>query len=149
MDQVQLWLFHKFILCFCTVTAFWVVAEMWTLRGARVSVSTFQRENFFGYKLAPALDGLSFLTSLDFINLLKFVAGNLFRVDGDRGLVERLPRSVQVFVCLDSLTFYCQVVTVLQELVNLAPFVLDDGSIVTGEIFVLLTRGHCLICCRH
>jgi hypothetical protein len=33
-------------------------AELWTLRGARVSVSTFQRENFFGYKLAPALDGL-------------------------------------------------------------------------------------------
>ena len=40
-----------------------VLPELWTLRGARVSVSTFQRENFFGYKLAPALDGslLNFL----------------------------------------------------------------------------------------
>ena len=30
----------------------------------------------------------------------------------------------------------CCFVTILQELVNLAPFVLDDGSIVTGECFL-------------
>ncbi len=58
--------------------------------------------------------------------------GNLFRVDGDRGLVERLPRSVQV--CLHSTaTAWYSVLINAQELVNLAPFVLDDGSIVTGE----------------
>jgi len=71
--------------------------EMWTLRGARVSVSTFQRENYFGYKLAPALDGSLFpKVWLEWCPHMPFCAGNLFRVDGDRGLVERLPRSVQV-----------------------------------------------------
>ena len=72
------------------------------------------------------------------------VAGNLFRVDGDRGLVERLPRSVQVFVVGATSSTYCRFVTILQELVNLAPFVLDDGSIVTGECFLHVTFLACL-----
>jgi hypothetical protein len=42
----------------CHVMLPLLISELWTLRGARVSVSTYQRENFFGYKLAPALDGL-------------------------------------------------------------------------------------------
>lgn len=43
---------------------------------------------------------VGWFASQNFLQLSSFhdiVTGNLFRVDGDRGLVERLPRSVQVF----------------------------------------------------
>lgn len=58
--------------------------------------------------------------------------------------MERLPRSVQVFVVGATPSTYCRFVTILQELVNLAPFVLDDGSIVTGECFLHVTFLACL-----
>ena len=104
---------------------------MWTLRGARVSVSTFQRENFFGYKLAPALDGLFPEVLMQHRRVILFWRELVpcWRRPRARGAVAS---QCSGFYLLDEHSMHI-LVTDLQELVNLAPFVLDDGSIVTGE----------------
>ena len=123
--------------------------EMWTLRGARVSVSTFQRENFFGYKLAPALDGSLFPTFwLSCCPQLPFLCREF--VSCRRRPRARGTTSAQCSGWFTRLTLHIiGRLTFLQELVNLAPFVLDDGSIVTGQCCISSSRVQLPIRCRH